>query len=360
MPSTSPRIRITNCHIHTFTAKHTPFFFPAWYLIPFKLMPIIVEVIAKLIRGWFPNQAEWLLKLIQFRRFSSLSTQAKIFDAVRIQYPSDTRFVVLPMDMALMRHGPVSEDLDKQHEKLFELSKAHDGRIIPFCSVHPDRDDAAERVERYLDQGAKGLKIYPRLGYRPDHPVLMDRIYPMIAERDFPVMTHCARGGVSKRGLGQRLGDEYCAPHAVLPVLKKFPEMRICLAHFGGQDDWLDFVKGRTDPLARDVAYENWMIGIRKLIESGDWPSLYTDISYTLFFFDELAPFLKVFLTGDGERKDCLRKRVLFGSDHYMSRNTAYAEREVSVRLRLTLGEELFRQIAETNPAEWLGAAGRP
>jgi len=355
----SPRIRITNCHVHTFTAKHTPLFFPAWYLVVFKLVPASVELLARAIRGWFPERAEWLLRLIKFRRFSSLSTQEKIFEAVRIQYPSDTRFVVLPMDMALMRHGPVGEDLDTQHAKLFELAARHDGRVIPFCTVHPDRDDAAARIERYLDAGARGLKIYPRLGYPPDHPVLMNRIYPMIAERGLPVMSHCSRGGVSKRGLGQALGDEYCAPQAVLPVLRKFPGLRLCLAHFGGQDDWFDFVKGRVDPLAKDAGRQNWMIAIRRLIEGGEWPGLWTDISYTLFFFDELAPFLKVFLTGEGARKDRLRGRVLFGSDHYMSRNTAYAEREVSVRLRLTLGEDLYRQIAETNPAVWLGPAGR-
>ncbi len=352
------RIRITNCHIHTFTAKHTPFFFPAWYLIPFKLMPFLIEFIARLVRGWMPNRAEWLLRLIKFRRFSSLSTQEKIFDAVRIQYPSDTRFVVLPMDMALMRHGPLTEDLDTQHAKLFELADKHKGRIIPFCTVHPDRDDAAERIERYLDHGAQGLKIYPRLGYAPDHPMLMQRIYPMIAERDLPVVSHCSRGGVARRGLGQLLGDEYCSPQGAIPVLKAFPEMRFCLAHFGGQDDWLDYIKGRTDPFADDVERKNWMIAIRNMIECGDYPNLWTDISYTLFFFDELAPFLKVFLTGKGTKKDRIRSRVLFGSDHYMSRNTDYAEREVSVKLRLTLGEKLFRQIAETNPAVWLGPAG--
>lgn len=356
-PNTA-RIRITNCHIHTFTAKHTPLFFPAWYLIPFKLMPWLVEVIAKLARGWFPTQAEWLLKLIKFRRFSELSTQEKIFEAVRIQYPSDTRFVVLPMDMALMKHGPLAEDLDAQHRKLFELAAHQDGRIIPFCTVHPDREDAAQRIERYLDQGAKGLKIYPRLGYAPDHPVLMQRIYPMIAERGFPVTSHCSRGGVSQRRLAQSLGDEYCAPQAMIPVLRAFPDLRICLAHFGGQDDWLDFIKGRIDPRSKDVEQRNWMIAIRRMIEQGEYENLYTDISYTLFFFDELAPFLKVFLTGEGSRKERLRSRVLFGSDHYMSRNTDYAEREVSMRLRLTLGEDLFRDIAETNPARWLGPAG--
>ena len=174
------RIRITNCHIHTFTAKHTPIFFPAWYLLPFKLAPLVVEIIAKFIRGWFPAQAEWLLRLIRFRRFSSLTTQAKIFEAVRIQYPSDTRFVVLPMDMALMRHGPVTEDLDTQHAKLLDLAKKHGDRIIPFCTVHPDRDDADKRVERYLDEGLGDVEDGrgPRTGISGDEPLLARRSGP--------------------------------------------------------------------------------------------------------------------------------------------------------------------------------------
>jgi hypothetical protein len=55
-----------------------------------------------------------------------------------------------------------------------------------------------------------------------------------------------------------------------------------------------------------------------------------------------------------------LRRRVLFGSDYYMTRQETLSERAVCFRLRNALGEEVFRQISETNPAIWLGEAADP
>ena len=95
---------------------------------------------------------------------------------------------------------------------------------------------------------------------------------------------------------------------------------------------------------------------IRRMIGSGDWPGLWTDISYTLFQFDDYIPFLRLFLLDDGPA-DC-GARVLFGSDFYMTRQEELSEKAVCFRLRNALGEEVFRQIAETNPRVWLGEAG--
>ena len=91
------------------------------------------------------------------------------------------------------------------------------------------------------------------------------------------------------------------------------------------------------------------------MIGCGDWPGLWTDISYTLFHFDDNLPFLKLFLEGDGAAAERLRSRVLFGSDFYMTRRERLSERAVCFRLRTALGEEMFQQMAETNPAVWLG-----
>ena len=131
------------------------------------------------------------------------------------------------------------------------------------------------------------------------------------------------------------------------------------LAHFGGQDDWTEYVLGHVDTNHPDIEDRNWLTAIRRYIGSGEWPGLWTDISFTMFYDDDFAPFLKMFLIGSRAETARLRERVLFGSDYYMTRNTAMSERELSVKLRLTLGEELYRQIAETNPGVWLGAAGR-
>ncbi len=78
-------------------------------------------------------------------------------------------------------------------------------------------------------------------------------------------------------------------------------------------------------------------------------PNLYTDISYTIFYFQEFVPALKVFLTDP-----VVRTRVLFGSDYYMADIEQDNERILSINLRAALGEECFWQIANANPKRYL------
>ena len=210
-------------------------------------------------------------------------------------------------------------------------------------------------MERCLDKGFRGLKIYPRLGFPPDHDVLMKQIYPMLVERNLPVMTHCSRGGVRGKLVSVHRANRYTAPDAYFNVMSEFPTLRICLAHFGGGEDWRRYVNDGVDPDDPDARRQNWQVWIRDLIGSGDYPGLWTDISYTLFHFDDNIPFLKLFLAGDGPYVERLRRRVLFGSDFYMTRQEALSERAVCFRLRNELGEKPFRRMAETNPEVWLG-----
>ena len=132
--------------------------------------------------------------------------------------------------------------------------------------------------------------------------------------------------------------------------MRAFPDLRVNLAHFGGTHDWQAYTQEGLYPGDPAAGAANWQSMIRHMITSGDWPNLWTDISYTLFRFDDFVPFLRVFL-----QDARLARRVLFGSDFYMTRQEALSERAVCFRLRVALGEDLFRQIAETNPEIWLG-----
>jgi hypothetical protein len=62
-----------------------------------------------------------------------------------------------------------------------------------------------------------------------------------------------------------------------------------------------------------------------------------------------MFPLLKVIL----ENNDRIRTHTLFGSDFYVV-SKAGAERDLCLQLRGYLGEELFRQIAEVNPRNFL------
>jgi len=349
-----PDIRITNCHVHSFTARHVPTFFPHPALWIFKQVPGLVRGLAfgaRLI-GQYPA-AETLDRLYRFQNEAAQTRQADVLNRLLPQYPRNTRFVVLPMELRPAAPGRVQADLTAQHDELAALARSGDfaGRILPFATIFPDHPGAAAEVRRCVeDLGFRGLKLYPRLGFAPDHPVLMNEVYPLMAERGLPVISHCSRGGVSGRGMTQARGDRYSDPAAFVPVMRAFPDLRVCLAHFGGMEDWRAYVQDGIDPRDPDARARNWQVAIRDMIGSGEFPNLWTDISYTLFHFDDYLPFLRIFL-----QNETLAARVLFGSDYYMTRQEALSERAVCFRLRDALGEDMFRRIAETNPEIWLG-----
>ena len=355
------KLRITNCHTHTFTLAHVPKHYPSWWLGLFKRAPILVRFVAWLLRlVGQPGYAEKLDRLYQFQTEASRTSQAEIFANMRKQYPSGTRFVVLPMAMAQIGHGPVSQDIRRQHDGLNELANGRfAGMVIPFATLHPDEPGGAAEFRRAIKTlKFKGLKLYPRLGYPPDHPVLMSEVYPLMQELDLPVMSHCSRGGISGKYVSRADADRFTDPAAFEPVMTEFKKLRVCLAHFGGAADWRAYVNDGIAPDDPEERRKNWQIAIRDMITCGDWPGLWTDISYTLFHFDDNLPFLRLFLQGDDAK--LLSSRVLFGSDYYMTRQERLSERAVCFRLRNALGEDLFWRISQTNPEIWLGERPDP
>lgn len=369
-------IEIVNCHVHLFNRTHTPQHYPSRLVAPVKRFPGLAGPIAWLVRVLgFPDAAEQILRLRRFHAETEMPTQKSILENLCRHYPDRTRFVVLPMDLSQIGHGAVPVPLRDQHDELARLAadETLGRKVIPFATIDPRADPQAQELWRALNKlHFKGIKIYPRLGFPPDHPALMEHVYPRAEAEGLPIMSHCSRGGVQGRTrydpadpgtpkpLNAFWADRYTEPHAFDPVLKAFPDLKVCLAHFGGSRDWHAYVNPENPrpPADEHRRDRNWFNQIRWMIESGDYPNLYTDISYTLFDFEENIPFLRHFLTSEGEGADRLRAHVLFGSDYYMTRQEVLSERAVCFRLRNELGEEIFRQIAETNPLRWL--TGRP
>lgn len=346
--------RMINCHVHTFTTAHSPKYYPARAVYLFRLFPWLVQVLRWLV-GLVRGGAlyDWLVRMENFHRTGGRTSQTEVFKEVVRYYPRDTKFVVLPMDMALIGHGPVEEDIEAQHDGLAKLARdpVYGGQVIPFATVFPDRPGAFKELRRCVeDHGFRGVKLYPKLGFHPNHPVLRDEVYPFCLEHNLPIITHCSRGGVRGKAISQAMADEYTSPEAYLPVMAKYPDLRICLAHFGGDTDWRTYLCDGIDPHDLNARKENWVTLISDMIECGDYPNLYTDISYTIFNFDDYAPLLSLLL-----EKSQLAERVLFGSDFYMTRQEALSERAVSIRLRKVLGEEMFAKLATHNPERWLG-----
>lgn len=347
-------LSIYNCHIHTLTAQHVPErFLPLWLRLIAGWRPALSALlwVVRYVDPW--DSGDLLERQARFLSIGSADGQAEIFDRIRRQYPSGTKFVILPMDMAFMGAGRVRADLDAQHAELLRLKARYPDDVIAFCAVDPRRDGVVERAKRWIARdGFQGVKLYPNLGYYPHDPVLM-QLYEFLEERGVPVLAHCSPGGVWSRDLSQAEAAEFAHPRHYLPILEKFPRLRVCLAHFGGNEEWERHLNIADEP---DGADQPWVQVIREMIQSGKYPGLYTDISYTIFaprvryrpfdYFD----YLKVLLADPQ-----LRQRVLYGSDYYMVARERMTEKEASIALRSRLGEDLYFQIAHHNPRRYLG-----
>ncbi|MEO1406926.1 MAG: amidohydrolase family protein [Pseudomonadota bacterium] len=346
-------LTITNCHIHLFNIDHVPNgYLPLGLMRALRQPYIRTPLIWVLRQGIFWREGDVGERAARFADIGRMGSQKEIFDVVSGYYPRGTRFIVLPMDMAFMKRGKPPKEIREQHDELAELARDAEGAVIPFAAIDPRRENVLDELKRCRDKGFRGVKLYPPLGYRPDDKVLMDDIYPYCLENGLPIMSHCSRGGVRQRNLSNSEQEKLASPAAFRAVLERFPELHVCLAHFGGDQDWNDYLgpPHRRPSSGRDeFRRNNWLTQILDMLRSEQYPNLWTDISYTAFEFQQNVPVLNIFLN---EKK--ILNRVLFGSDFYMTEIAKVSERRVSMELRHGIGDDKFRQIAHVNPDVYL------
>ena len=357
---------IYNCHTHTFTIEH----------VPRKFIPPILSWLVKkksvraFARRFFPfTDRDLIDRYINFIEVSLLGSQANVYAKLKGYYPQgqvdQTKFIVLPMDMEYMLAGKIPTPLHKQHEELAKVAAANTS-LIPFIGTDPRRKDVLEMV-KYLhsNHNFRGIKLYPPTGYYPNDARL-DAVYTYAAENGLPIMSHCSRGGISIKKvtpamlnepnpLGRKVvkqkaklfSDIYTDPANYDLIATQYPTLKICLAHFGGSEEW-DKYLDHSWQLGSPIEDKSWLSVIIDLILKHE--HIYTDISSTLFQGDQYIDLLLVLL----ENKK-IRARVLFGSDYYMMERVKSTERAMALNIRSRLGPALFKQIAETNPKRYLG-----
>ena len=214
-------------------------------------------------------------------------------------------------------------------------------------------------VKEYVEEHQfGGLKLYPSLGFFPGDPRLYP-VYEYAIAKNLPIITHCSRGGLHFSGKPQHAvnlqGEElygkdnaefawnYTKPQAYKQLLSDFKTLKLCFAHFGGDQEWRIYLRDHQRGLPE--AKQSWGSQIMNLMY--DFQNVWTDISYTAASRD-LHPLIKV-LINDSKIGD----RILFGSDFFVVRAES-SEREFSIRLRGALGEENYWKIAMINPKRFL------
>ncbi|NLG17697.1 MAG: amidohydrolase family protein [Fibrobacter sp.] len=112
----------------------------------------------------------------------------------------------------------------------------------------------------------------------------------------------------------------YVHPEEWRKVLKYFPDLRLCLAHFGG-DEWR---RGRIEEWQTDGVQSEWIKSIIDLTK--EYANVYTDIS--CFNLDDtlehgdgtVQDSLRVVLEQlDDKRYYHLRHKIIFGTDWYLT-----------------------------------------
>jgi hypothetical protein len=106
-------------------------------------------------------------------------------------------------------------------------------RLVGFCSVDPQREDAETRLRRAVeDLGLRGLKLAPT--YQGFDPLSLKAFtfYEKVAALGLPVVWHQGTTFVRTAQMA------YALPHQIDSVAIRFPEMRIVIAHLG--HPWID------------------------------------------------------------------------------------------------------------------------
>lgn len=237
------------------------------------------------------------------------------------------------------QHAPMQAQVDAMTRVSLRRSEARAHGFVGFCPLRQalhekDRGPAAAEplgiVRRAIERGGFiGVKLYPPMGFRPidnvgigtdfpDHVKMqlgeqpgatldraMTKLYDWCVPNNVPIMAHAVASNEAGPGYGLRANPKFWAL-----VLKKYPALRINMAHFGG-------FRLLGEQGKRDVTWE-WTIGA--IFAKAPESYAFADMSY----FSELL--------GEADKRKVLRghlaafraafpasaDHLIFGSDWTM------------------------------------------
>lgn len=118
------------------------------------------------------------------------------------------------------------------NDGVLEAMQSYPGRILGYCFVIPGYADALDEIDRCLDAGMIGIKLYNQ--YQYSEPV----VYPIAekaVERGVPILGHAAHLTDSQARAGQpRTSDarDFCR------LAERYDELMLIEGHIGGGGDW--------------------------------------------------------------------------------------------------------------------------
>jgi uncharacterized protein len=360
-----------NAHVHVFTGKCAPKDF-------LQVATSLGDGVARVIKWTFLTRpGTWLVKklanpihnrMIQFLKIGVMASQQEVFlNSVKNydgfpQY-SGIKFIGLTIDMDYMstENNKPTTDFNAQINEVVEIKKCMPDRFFPFYGVDPRNPDSLdlEKIKYYIHSKIfSGIKLYPPNGFFPFDERL-DALYEFAALNNVPIMTHCTRSGTFYIGNNvwslipdnptsvnpnhqamtaikeriklykesndasveenKRICNLFSHPQNYLPVLDKYPNLKLCLAHLGGVTEILATQNPNTKDarlydkiLDLEKGTYSWYELIRNVILK-EYSNTYADISYSLFSLDALKK-----INADMGSGLLAPDRILFGTDYFM------------------------------------------
>jgi predicted TIM-barrel fold metal-dependent hydrolase len=212
-----------------------------------------------------------------------------VFAADQLRSQGVRHAVLLP------EHCPASSG-NVRTETVLEMARESDGLFIPFASVDPMTDPKpAALLERYIEQGARGLKLYPSYQYYYPNDAVVYPLYEVCAAHDIPVLLHIGSSVLPNTRL------KYCDPIYLDDVAVDFPTLPIVMAH-GGRGLWYDacaFLAMHHRNFYIDVAglvpnrlrtyYPDLDRLANKMVFGSDWPAMPASVERNVAAIRELG-----------------------------------------------------------------------
>ncbi len=149
-------------------------------------------------------------------------------------------------------------------------------RLYGFGALHPDSEDVCGDVEHLIELGLHGVKLHPDIQrFSLDDPKTFALCE--VCEGRLPLLLHTGDKRFS-----------FSNPEQLLPLLRRFPRLKVIGAHFGGWSVWQD--------ATRQLA--------------GRFENLWVDCSSSFFALDDAQARELIDAYG--------AERVLFGTDYPM------------------------------------------
>lgn len=355
-------------HCHLFNRDYIPDNY--FHLrLPWLLKRSMLRRLIRILQGRRKDDDTWTQHATDFMEVASKESLKDVAAELLRQLDGDFLICPLMMDMTQAFGTSHVRDMHHQLDAMREVRNAFPDRMLPFVALDPNNPDMELLFEKAFSDDYRffGVKIYPVLGYLPNHPRLMD-VFERCEALDIPVTTHC--GGNATRALANRFelpyrryengqsvddvvivqftseaekGRYFSDPARWAPVLERFPKLRLNLAHFGGDEEWRRFCAKEPD---------TWVHRIVSLMER--YEHVYADVSFLLHLTEKRnTGFLETFeeLLND---KTLVRGRTLYGSDYYM---VLIHEKlpQLAQNFLLRLSDPVVEELTRTNPRRFLG-----